>query len=245
MSGLPPITTIALSRLDQPDLLKLQQLLLQAGFDPGPLDGDYGEKTQKAWAAFKKSVHLDVAQLIDKIGQGSYSKLIEKAQQNKGRIHNFSTKQGTIEAIRYECNQHGLTLRTQQAYVLATAQHETAGTFRPLEEYGRGKGRSYGKPHPQTGKIYYGRGFVQLTWLSNYQKYSKILGIDMVNRPELACDPNVALFILVHGMRHGAFTGVALPQYVNNASADFLNARRVVNRMDRAAHIANLARNYL
>jgi predicted chitinase len=245
MTSLPPITTVALSSLDQPSLLKLQKLLLQAGFNPGELDGLYGPNTLGAWAAFKKSVHLDVVQLIDKIGRGSYNKLVEKAQETKGKIHNFATKAGTIEAIRWECNQHGLTLPTQQAYVLATVEHETARTFRPLEEYGRGKGRTYGKPDPQTGKIYYGRGYVQLTWKRNYQRYSEILGIDMVNRPELACDPNVALFVLVHGMRHGNFTGASLPRYINQRVTDYYNARRVVNGTDRAQHIANLARKYL
>jgi predicted chitinase len=245
MTQLPPITTIALSQLDEPALLTIQQLLLKAGFSPGELDGLYGEKTQKAWAAFKKSVHLDVAQLIDKIGPGSYQKLLEKTRETKGREHDFSTKTGTILAIRWECDQHGLTLPTQKAYVLATVEHETARTFRPLEEYGKGRGRPYGKIDPQTGKAYYGRGFVQLTWRNNYQKYSKILGVDLVNRPELACDPNVALFILVHGFRHGTFTGKNLAQYVNNRQTDWINARRVINGTDQAGHIAALARKYL
>jgi predicted chitinase len=245
MTKLPPITTIALSQLDEPSLLTIQQLLLKAGFSPGELDGLYGEKTQKAWAAFKKSVHLDVSQLIDKIGPGSYQKLLEKTRETKGREHDFSTKTGTILAIRWECDQHGLTLPTQKAYVLATVEHETARTFRPLEEYGKGKGRPYGKIDPQTGKAYYGRGFVQLTWRANYAKYSKILGVDLVKRPELACDPNVALFILVHGFRHGTFTGKNLVQYVNNRQTDFYNARRVINGIDQANHIANLAQKYL
>jgi predicted chitinase len=245
MTSLPPITTVALSSLDSSSLRRIQQLLLQAGFPPGKLDGLYGPNTLAAWAAFKKSVHLDAVQLIDKIGRGSYDKLIKKAQENKNKEHDFSTKTGTILAIKWECNQHGLTLPTQQAYVLATVEHETARTFRPLEEYGKGKGRTYGKPDPQTGKTYYGRGFVQLTWKSNYRKYSEILGIDLVNRPELACNANVALFILVHGFRHGTFTGKSLPQYVNNRQTDFYNARRVINGIDQANHIANLAQKYL
>jgi predicted chitinase len=245
MTQLPPITTIALSQLDEPALLTIQQLLLKAGFSPGELDGLYGPNTLAAWSAFKKSVHLDVAQLIDKIGPGSYQKLLEKTRETKGREHDFSTKTGTILAIRWECDQHGLTLPTQKAYVLATVEHETAGTFRPVEEYGKGKGRSYGKPHPQTGQTYYGRGFVQLTWLRNYEKYSRIIGVDLVNHPEKACEPNIALFILVHGMKHGNFTGASLPRYVNQRQTDFYNARRVVNGLDRAKHIANLARKYL
>lgn len=245
MTALPINNTIELSKLSQPDLLQIQKLLLAAGFSPGYLDGYHGEKTQRAWAQFKKSVHLNEPNLLKFIGKGSYDKLLEKAKESKGKIHNFSTKAGTIEAIRWECSQHGLTLPAQQAYVLATTEWETGRTFKPLEEYGKGRGRAYGKPDPITGKIYYGRGFVQLTWKANYQKYGKILGIDLVNKPELACDPNVALFVLVHGMATGGFTGRWLGQYVNGRITDFVNARRVVNGTDKAHEIAALARKYL
>ena len=33
----------------------------------------------------------------------------------------------------------------QAAYMLATAKHETANTFAPIEEYGKGKGLPYGQ----------------------------------------------------------------------------------------------------
>lgn len=62
------------------------------------------------------------------------------------------------------------------AYMLATTHHETDRTMQPIEEYGKGKGKLYGKPDPITGKAYYGRGFVQLTWKSNYEKMGKVLG---------------------------------------------------------------------
>lgn len=241
----PPNSSIELGKLPREDLRKVQGLLLDAGFSPGAIDGLYGQNTQRAWGLFKKSVHLDDPQLITFIGETSYAKLLERAKQPAGKIHNFSTKAGTIDAIRWECNQHGLNLSTQQAYVLATTEWETARTFKPLEEYGKGRGRTYGQPDRITGKTYYGRGFVQLTWKSNYAKYGSILGVDLVNSPELACDPNVALFVLVHGMRHGNFTGRSLPQYVNDRTTDYINARRVVNGTDKAREIAALARKYL
>jgi len=56
------------------------------------------------------------------------------------------------------------TDRRWLAYMLATAKHETAHTMKPIEEYGHGAGRDYGRPDPQTGKAYYGRGYGQLTW---------------------------------------------------------------------------------
>lgn len=70
------------------------------------------------------------------------------------------------------------------AYMLATTKHETANTFRPIEEYGKGAGKSYGKEvaviNPSTKKEvqnkYYGRGYVQLTWGYNYQRLDHYLG---------------------------------------------------------------------
>ncbi len=49
------------------------------------------------------------------------------------------------------------------AYALATAYWETARTVQPIREYGRGRGRRYGRKDPQTGQTYYGRGLVQHT----------------------------------------------------------------------------------
>jgi predicted chitinase len=85
------------------------------------------------------------------------------------------------------------------------------------------------------------RGYVQLTWKANYAKYGQILGIDLVNKPELACLPNVALFVLVHGFKTGSFTGKKLSDYVNSQKVDFVNARRVINGLDKAQKIADMA----
>lgn len=237
--------TYKLSALEPGDLLRIQKLLLQAGFSPGPLDGLFGPRTMEAWIEFKESVHLHDPRYLELIGGSSYERLREVADTAKKTVHDFSTASGTQAAIRWECNAHGLTLPTQHAYVLATVQHETAGTWKPLEEYGRGRGRPYGRIDSQTGRAYYGRGFVQLTWKSNYQKYSNILGINLVSDPSLACNPNVALFILVHGFRHGTFTGRRLTDYVRSGKTDFIGARRCINGTDRAQLIAKLTRRFL
>ena len=91
---------------------------------------------------------------------------------------------------------------------------------------------------------YYGRGYVQLTWRSNYQYWSRRLGIDLVNNKDLALRSDIAAQILVYGMRDGTFTGRKLSHYVNNSKTDFYNARRVVNGTDRASRIAGNARRY-
>jgi len=129
------------------------------------------------------------------------------------------------------------------AYILATAYHETARTMRPIDEIGQGRGRPYGAPTGPFNKVYYGRGYVQLTWLTNYEKMDTKLQLkgELVRRPELAGDPEIAAKVLVLGMRDGDFTGVALRQFIDDRKTDFVNARKVVNALDRAAEIARIA----
>jgi hypothetical protein len=87
------------------------------------------------------------------------------------------------------------------AYALATTYHETDQHMQPIDEYGKGRGRPYGKADPRTGQVYYGRGFVQLTWERNYETMSNLLGIDFVHHPDLALELDNAT--KHHVPRHG------------------------------------------
>ena len=157
----------------------------------------------------------------------------------------FTTNPQTdiIKEICDECDRQGLPLTTQKAYVLATVAWETDGTFKPIRE-APSKSEEWRRQNLRYWP-YYGRGYVQLTWKSNYETYGKILGIDLVNNPDLALDHKVALFILVHGFKNGTFTGRRLEEFVNPNKTDFVNARRVINALDRAETIAGLARKWL
>jgi putative chitinase len=125
------------------------------------------------------------------------------------------------------------------AYVLATTYHETARTFLPIDEFGKGHGRRYGVPDPETGQTYFGRGMVQLTWRANYEKFGKLLKVDLVNHPELALKPEYAIKIIFIGMEKGLFTGKKLSDYLNKISNNWYNARRIINSSDCAAKIAD------
>lgn len=127
------------------------------------------------------------------------------------------------------------------AYILATTFHETAHTMQPIAEYGYGRGRSYGKPDPQTGQTYYGRGYVQLTWADNYKRFGERLDIDLLNEPDRAMEPQIATRIIFEGMIFGMFTGRKLRRYFKEES-DWYNARTIINRLDRAEKIGRYAR---
>lgn len=149
-----------------------------------------------------------------------------------------------FEAILNEWEAQGLEDIRWLAYILATAWHETAKTMQAIEEYGKGKGRKYGKPDPVTGKVYYGRGFVQLTWNFNYKKMGKALGIDLYNKPELTLDTAIATKIMFDGMVLGSFTGKRLGNYFNDKKEDWINARKIINGLDRAERIAEYAKTF-
>jgi putative chitinase len=123
-----------------------------------------------------------------------------------------------------------------RAYILATAWHETAFTMQPIAEYGRGKGRPYGAPAGPYGKVYYGRGYVQLTWLANYKKAALATGRDLVAEPDKAMIPEVAADIIVRGMVGGWFTGKKLDDFT-----DYVDMRAIVNGKDKAVTIAGYA----
>ncbi len=130
------------------------------------------------------------------------------------------------------------------AYMLATAHHETDRTMQPIREYGRGKGRPYGVPDPATGQTYYGRGYVQLTWKDNYAAMAKFCGADLVKDADLALRPDYAAIVMFEGMTRGSFTGKKLANYFDGATEDWVNARRIINGLDKANAIAAYGKAY-
>jgi putative chitinase len=82
------------------------------------------------------------------------------------------------------------------AHFLAQTCHESAG-FRTTEEFASGdayEGRAdLGNTHPGDGRRYKGRGLIQLTGRFNYQKYGNLIGVDLVDDPERAGDPQLSL----------------------------------------------------
>ena len=94
--------------------------------------------------------------------------------------------------------------------------------------------------------MYYGRGFCQITWFDNYERFTKILfrlgyEVDLINNPDLALDPKIATLILVIGMRDGKFTGADLDDYFDPIKSDWFNARKIINGLDKAVIIKTIA----
>lgn len=132
------------------------------------------------------------------------------------------------------------------AYILATVWHETAKTMQPIKEMGGEKYLRSKKYYP-----YYGRGYVQLTWIDNYRKASNVFGVDFVKNPDLVMDVKYAIPILFTGMEEGWFTGKKLDTYLDGVDEDdkedlreFSNARRIINGTDKQVEIGQHAINF-
>ena len=145
---------------------------------------------------------------------------------------------GDTRLIIETCKKHGL-LRNQAAYVLATAKWETAHTMKPIRERGGERYLRSKRYYP-----YVGMGYVQLTWKTNYQRASDELGVDFVKNPKLLLEPSYAAEILVIGSKEGWFTGKKLSDYMTLQRSRFTEARRIINKMDKAREIALIARQF-
>lgn len=162
-----------------------------------------------------------------------------------------------MEAILDEWSAEGLTDHRWLAYMLATAFHETAKTMQPVREtlahsddeaiaildsaFRRGK-LNVTTPYwrkDANGHSWLGRGFVQLTFERNYEKFG------LADHPEKAMETVTAVKVLFVGMINGSFTGKKLSNYFKGPLADWVNARRIINGLDKANTIAGYGKQFL
>lgn len=151
------------------------------------------------------------------------------------------------------------------AYGLATVRAEVGADMQPVREgfaktdagarravrrLARRRGprsavAKYARPAGPYGHIYYGRGYVQLTWLDGYRRSSADAGVDLVANPDAALDPEIGARILWRGLLDGRWNrrGKGLRFYLDKG--DIKGARRTVNVQDRAAEIARMHETFL
>jgi len=231
-----------------------QNILNGCGYNPALIiTGYFDNQTIAATKKFQTDVGLDATGEVDlKTWQAglSHKKLdgwseatppISVRRNRDVDVNVIWSKQELIDRVVQKAKELGLPLKTQWAYLMATIEWETANTFEPVreafwlsEDWRRHNLRYY---------PYYGRGYVQLTFRDNYQSFANLTGLDLVGNPDLAMQPDTALFVLVYGLKHGTF-GAKLEDYVNENTTDYFHARRCVNLLDKAAEIAEIAKEW-
>jgi putative chitinase len=168
-------------------------------------------------------------------------------------------KQHTVDGLSYLLTRFSYAPQWTDlrhiAYALATIRTETGVVVQAIEELG---GRTYLSKYylrpalrRALGNIrladawnFKGRGYVQITGRRNYTLFSSLLGVDLINQPELATGPHIAFDIMTEGMHGGLFTGKALSDYITPTQASYYYARRIINGLDRASVIADDAKDF-
>lgn len=125
------------------------------------------------------------------------------------------------------------------AHFMAQLVHESGG-FRYMEEIASGQAyegrKDLGNTQPGDGRLFKGRGPIQITGRANYRTYGRLIGIDIENHPEIAAVPSIGLHLaLEYWKRNGL-----------NTLADADNVRAITKLInggynglaDREAHLA-------
>lgn len=164
-----------------------------------------------------------------------------------------------VNAIIAEAEALGWSDPRWLANVLAQVYHETGGQMEPVKEtvysystdrdpsdatvkarlekaWAKGQLPWVKTPYWRTG--WFGRGLIQLTHEDNYRKLGDRIGVDLVGDPDQALVLTTAAQIACIGMAEGLFTNAGLGDHFDANTDDPLNARRIVNGMDRAAVVA-------
>lgn len=160
--------------------------------------------------------------------------------------------QAQVDGFEHILNAIDSAPLSHQAYMLATAWHETAKTMQPvreafnLSEAWRKKNLRYWP--------WYGRGYVQTTWQKNYARLdaeAAAAGLakpgEILANPDLAMRPDIAAFALRRGMEEGWYDAQGktmaqrLPMKGVATRAQYINARYLVNIQDKADLIEDYA----
>lgn len=204
----------------------LQNRLLEVGFNPGAIDGEYGGGTDAAVRAFQLSEGLladgvagkrTLAALNVPEIQLEPDKPLSIAEVTVERVsHMFADAPiGNIKKhlppVLDELLAADLGDKPMVLMALATIRAETAG-FEPIGEYKSKYNTSpsghlfdlydnrqdLGNTGKPDGERFKGRGFIQLTGRHNYEKIGRKIGLGnkLIEDPDLANDSEIAARIL-------------------------------------------------
>ncbi|MFC0401516.1 glycoside hydrolase family 19 protein [Paraburkholderia rhizosphaerae] len=221
-----------------------------------------------AWKAIDIDMFVRLYKPAHSVDFGWYS----KENSPKSKLPPLSKKsEENLRALLHWINELYLSCHRDSkieyiAYMLATARVEAydfqAGAFfGPISEiisyetaehqYGCGptaaapdRARNFGNTAIGDGHKYRGRGLVQITWKINYERFSKITGVDLVANPDAALDWKNATSIMIEGMLTGAFTGKKLADFMFINNFDYKNARKIINGIDKNIILAEYAEKF-
>ncbi len=222
-----------------PDLLFL---LGKVGADPRITDIRWSAYILAT--AFIESSHTVrvTKQTVDKKGRVKTHKIkvwrnftpIEETGHGKGRRYSLPVKvkrlpSGDVQLTEYDGDQRIVSAAT--GIGVSLHRHQKLG----VKADSKPSGRYDDDDDDDDGDedFFFGRGYVQLTWWTNYAGAGVALGqgLDLLIDPELVNDPNTAYSIVATGLYTGGIfaNGRKLSQFFHGGHTDYVNARNMVN----------------
>lgn len=138
-----------------------------------------------------------------------------------------------MENVLDEWEKRALTDLRWLSYMFATDFHETDQTMQPIREKGS---EAYLRSKPYYPWV--GEGLVQTTWETNHRKFGATAPGQLLKWPD-------CLVPLFDGMIKGEFTGVKLATYFNANLTDPVQARKIINGLDKAKLVATYYATFL
>ncbi len=127
------------------------------------------------------------------LGRGTYTALFKRLGAAQDRAEELALA-AAVHFPTYGIADTALRL----AHFLAQVGHES-GSFKYMEEIASGaayEGRAdLGNTQPGDGKLFKGRGPLQITGRNNYRTFGRQIGIDIERHPELAAVPSIGLHL--------------------------------------------------
>lgn len=169
---------------------------------------------------------------------------VAEVGRGKGRAYHEPVKvtkleDGTARVVEQDGDQFSISLAGVIRPAKKTAAMGTTDGGDAVKAYNDDTG---------TPLSYFGRGYVQLTWWSNYAAAGIALGLglELLFDPDRVYEPAIAYKIMSHGMRtgFGFANGRTFSKYFSGSSTNYVGARAMVNGRDSAQEIASYAQRF-
>ena len=143
-------------------------------------------------------LNIDVDKAVSLSGyNGQFKSSLKDIIKWANRDKDISTNQQLAYLLATSKIEAGYSLQRWEADFVCGAQgvpykHQPCQSALNYYRSTQGKKDYYTLGVDPKGLPYFGRGLVQLTGKGNYEAYGKILGIDLVNKPDLALKPKMS-----------------------------------------------------